>query len=176
MPAQSFFAHTSMERPVYELSSCQNRKSSRDMQNERIRILFERQKSKFSLKLEPRIRNTNIKPILIEEVSRNWMELLSLSERKLIILFQVMNNSDEINYNFKNYYQNKIGIFVKLIWKVLMRWNSWREFKSYESMNFWKEDWSKIRTLFMNSRPEFRNYRMKSIVWMSLEILRMLSQ
>ena len=47
------------------------------------------------------------------------MELLLLSEGKLIILLQVMNNSDEINYYFKNTHQNKIGIFVKLIWKSL---------------------------------------------------------
>ena len=44
LPAQSFFAHTSTGRPVYELSSCHNRKSSREMENERIRILLERQK------------------------------------------------------------------------------------------------------------------------------------
>ena len=44
LPAQSFFAHTSTGRPVFELSSCQKRKSSRDMENERIRILIERQK------------------------------------------------------------------------------------------------------------------------------------
>ena len=41
--------------------------------------------------------------------------LLSLSEEKLIILLQVMNNSDEINYFFKNNNQNNIGIFVKLM-------------------------------------------------------------
>ena len=44
LPAQSFFAHTSTGRPVYEPSSPQKRKSSRDMENERIRILLERQK------------------------------------------------------------------------------------------------------------------------------------
>ena len=42
--AQSFFAHKSTGRPVYELSSCQKRKSSRDMESERIRSLLERQK------------------------------------------------------------------------------------------------------------------------------------
>ena len=72
LPAQSFFTHTSTGRLVHELSSCQKRKSSREMQNERIRILLERQKkTKFSLKSEPRFRNMNFKPILIEEVSRN---------------------------------------------------------------------------------------------------------
>ena len=44
LPAQSFFAHTSTGRPVYELRSCQKRKSSRDVENERIRTLHERQK------------------------------------------------------------------------------------------------------------------------------------
>ena len=52
------------------------------------------------------------------------MELLSLSEERLIMLLQVMNNSDEINYFFKNHYQNKIGMFVKLILKVFMRWKN----------------------------------------------------
>ena len=43
LPAQSFFAHTSTGRPVYEPSSCQRWKSSREKENERIRILLERQ-------------------------------------------------------------------------------------------------------------------------------------
>ena len=47
------------------------------------------------------------------------MELSSLSEERLIILLQVMNNFDEINYFFMNNHQNKIGIFVKLILKNL---------------------------------------------------------
>ena len=42
LPAQSLFAHTSTGRPVYEPSSSQKRKSGRDMENERIRILLER--------------------------------------------------------------------------------------------------------------------------------------
>ena len=44
LSAQSFFAHARTGRPVHELSSCQKRKSSREMENERIRILLERQK------------------------------------------------------------------------------------------------------------------------------------
>ena len=91
------------------------------------------------------------------------MELLSLSEERLVILLQVMNNPGEINYYFKNNYQNKIGIFVKLFSKVFMRWKNGREFKNYESMNLREEDWSKIRRLSMNSRPEFRNYRMNDL-------------
>ena len=46
LPAQSFFTRTSTERSLYELSSdlSQKRKSSRDLENERIKILLERQK------------------------------------------------------------------------------------------------------------------------------------
>ena len=65
-----------------------------------------------------------------------------------------MNNFDEINNFFMN----------KLIWKVLMRWKNWGDFKGQDLMNFREEDWSKIKTLFMNSQPEFRIYRMKLIV------------
>ena len=133
-------------------------------------------KSKFSMIMEPRVKDTNFKPILIGEAFRKWMELSSLSEEKLIMLLQEMNNFDEINYFFMNNYQNKIGVFVKLIWKVLMRCKSWSDSKGQHSMNFREEDWSKIKTLSLNSRPEFRNHRMKLIVWTIREILKMLKQ
>ena len=71
LPAHSFFTHTRTGRPVHEPSSCRE-KPSREMENETFRILLERQKkSKFSLRSEPRFRNTNFKPILIGEVFRN---------------------------------------------------------------------------------------------------------
>ena len=38
LPAQSFFAHTGTGRPVHELSLCQKRKSSREMEQERISL------------------------------------------------------------------------------------------------------------------------------------------
>ena len=56
------------------------------------------------------------------------MELLSLSTQKLVILLQVMNNFDEINYFCTNNYQNKIGIFVKLRSNVFMRWKNSLQF------------------------------------------------
>ena len=48
--------------------------------------------------------------------------MMILSGGKLIILSQVMNNPGEINYYFRNNYQNRIGTFVKLTSKVFMRW------------------------------------------------------
>ena len=47
LPAQSLFAHSRTERPVHELSSLgssSREKPSRDSENERSRILFERRK------------------------------------------------------------------------------------------------------------------------------------
>ena len=67
---------------------------------------------------------TNFKPILIDEVSRNWLELLALSEGKLIMILQVMNNAGKINYYFKNNYQNKIEIFVKLVSSLELRFDT----------------------------------------------------
>ena len=43
------------------------------------------------------------------------MELSSLFAEKLIMLLQVMNNPSEINCFFMNNYQNKSGVFVKLM-------------------------------------------------------------
>ena len=45
-PAQSFSTHSLTGRPENEPSSSQERKSSRDMENERIRILLERANSR----------------------------------------------------------------------------------------------------------------------------------
>ena len=131
------------------------------------------EKSKFSLIVEQRFRSTNSKPIMTEEVSKNWVELSSLNEGKLIILLQVMNSPDEINYFCMNNYQNKIGIFVKLISKVSMRWKNWSDFKGLHSMDFREEDWSKIETQSLKSQVRFRNYRMKVIVKTIREIFKM---
>ena len=61
LPAQSFFTRTSTERPVYEPSSdlSQKRKSSRDLENERIRIFFRDKKSKCLLKSDPEARTSS---------------------------------------------------------------------------------------------------------------------
>ena len=110
------------------------------MENERTRILLEDKRSKFSMKSELRSISMNFKPILIEEVSRNWMELLSLSEGKLIILLQVMNNSDEINCNLKNNDQNKIGIFVKFLSRVFIRWKKMKRLQELRNDEFSIQD------------------------------------
>ena len=60
LPAQFFFAHTGTGRPVYELSSCQKRKSSREMENERIRILLEGQKEQILAEIKTEIQKYEV--------------------------------------------------------------------------------------------------------------------
>ena len=57
-------------------------------------------KSRFLQMIEQRFKDTTFKPILIGEVFGNWVELSSLSEVRLIVLLQEMNNFDEINSSF----------------------------------------------------------------------------
>ena len=84
--------------------------------------------------------------ILAEVWSEVQKHELQAESGKLVILQQGVSNPGEVNYHFKENYQNKIGIFVTLVPKVFMRWKNWREFKSYESMNLREEYCLKIKT------------------------------
>ena len=130
--------------PVNEfssLSSSVRENPSRDSENEQIRILLERETEQILADwiVEQRLSNTSSKPIMIEEVSKNWMELSSLNEVRLIVLWQETNNFDKINNFFIHNYWNQMGIVVKLMWKVSMRWKNWSDFKGIHSMDFWQE-------------------------------------
>ena len=52
------------------------------------------------------------------------MALSSTAKEKLIVLIKETNNFDEINKFFMNNYWSKIGIFVKLMRRVSMRWEN----------------------------------------------------
>ena len=72
-----------MERPVCELCSCQEQRSSCEMENGRIRVLFERQRANSRCFLEPRFRHMTLKPFLIGEMFRNLMEFIELLRREI---------------------------------------------------------------------------------------------
>ena len=76
LPAQSFFAHTSTGRPVHELSSlssCSREKPSRDSENERIRILLERQKEQILADFRPEIQKHEF------QADSDWRSIQELS-------------------------------------------------------------------------------------------------
>ena len=111
------------------------------MENERIKILLQRQKVQIFAEVTTVIHQHEF------QADSDWRRV-----QRLIILLQVMNNSDEINC-FKNNFQNIIGIFVKLTSKVFNgRIEANSKVANHASS---RKDWSKIRTL-MNSRPEFK--------------------
>ena len=85
------------------------------MKNETIRILLERQEEPILADFGAEIQKHEFQADSDRRSVQELNGIISLSEGKLIILLQVMNNSDEINYYFKNNYQNKIMVFVKLI-------------------------------------------------------------
>ena len=72
LPAQSFFAHTSTGRPKTNLVRAKNENEVAIWKTKESGFSLKDKKSKFSLKSEPRSRSTKFKPILIEEVSRNY--------------------------------------------------------------------------------------------------------
>ena len=67
--------HVRTGRPVSDefgsLISNVRENPRRDSENEQIRILLERQKTRFSLIIEQRFRNTSSRPIMTEETSKN---------------------------------------------------------------------------------------------------------
>ena len=77
LPAQSFFTRTSTGRPVYEPSSdlSQKRKSSRDSENERIRILLERQKEQILAEVRSEIQKHELQA---ESDKRSIQELTGI--------------------------------------------------------------------------------------------------
>ena len=66
------------------------------MENERIRILLERQKEQILADFRAEIQKHEFQADSDRRSVQELRELLSLSEGKLVILLQVMNNSDEI--------------------------------------------------------------------------------
>ena len=77
LSSQSFFAHTRTGRPVHELSSCQKRKSSRDMESERIRILLERQKEQILAEVRTEIQKHELQA---DSDRRSIQELNGITE------------------------------------------------------------------------------------------------
>ena len=85
----------------------------------------------------------------------------SSQEKKNFIVLKQKNDVDKIINFFMNSYCNKIGIFVKLMRKVSMKCENWRDFRDLHSTQLQEEDWSKIKILSLNSQVRFTNYRMK---------------
>ena len=142
----------------------------------RLGLFWNDKESRLSLIVKRRFECTNSRPIIIEEVFKSWMKRSSHKKKNFVVLIKETNDVDKIISFIMNSYWSKIGIFVKLMRKVSMKWKNWIDFKVQHSTRLLGENWSKSKMLSMNSLERFRNCRMKSNVWVILQIFKMLNQ
>ena len=95
---------------------------SHSSESEQIRIFLERQREQILADCQAEIRKHQFQADYDRRSVQKLNEMVSsLKEEKLIVLIKKTNNIDEINNNFMDNYENKIGIFVKFMRKVSMR-------------------------------------------------------
>ena len=94
LPAQSFFTRTSTGRPVYEPSSdlFQKRKSSRDLENEHIRILLERQKEQILAEVRSEIQKHEFQA---ESDKRSIQELTGIIDSQRMEIDHTITGCDQ---------------------------------------------------------------------------------
>ena len=89
----------------------------------RIELCWTDRQSEFSPNVERKLRNTNSRLIMKEEVYENEVKLLNLSKKNFTAL-KLKNYNDEINNFFMNGCCSKIRNYVKVIIKVSMKWKN----------------------------------------------------
>ena len=129
LPAQSFFTRTSTVKSVYEPSSnlSPKRKSSRDLENEQIRILLERQEEQILAQVRSEIQKHELEA---ESDRRSIQELTGIVDSQRMEIDHTItgaSNPGEIIYYFKKKYQNTIGIFVKFVSGICETWKDCRK-------------------------------------------------
>ena len=145
------------------------------LETHRLELCWTDRKSKSSPNARRRLRNTNSRLIMTEEVYENCDKLLNICKKNSIAL-KLKNFNDEINNFSMIGYYSKIRNFVKLIIKVSMKWKNYGNSRVLPSTPLQDENSSRIRSLFWNFRTRYRNCKMKLIVWMIQKIFRMLNQ
>ena len=125
--------------------------------------------SNSSLTVKRRFENTNSRLIMTEEVYKNWMKRSSRRKKNFIVLTRSSTSS-----------------WTAIEAKLGSSWSSWEKSQwngrieaisgFYIRHNCKKKNWSKIKILSLNSLARYRNCKMKLIVWMILEIFKVLKQ
>ena len=121
---ESLLPGTQERRPVYEPSSCQKRKSSRDMESERIRILLERQKEQILAEVRSEIQKHEFQA---ESDKRSVQELTGITDSQRREIDHTVASDEQSRRDqllLQEQLSEKIGIFVKVVSKVFMRWKN----------------------------------------------------
>ena len=96
----------------------------RGSENEQIRILLERRKEQILADCRAEIQRHEFQADYDRRNIQKLNEVIGSQREEIILLFKEMNNFDEINNFSMNNYWTRIGIIVKLIQKVSMRWKN----------------------------------------------------
>ena len=93
------------------------------LQLHRLEFCWTDRQSKFSSSVRRKLRNTNSRLIMTEQMCENYVKLLKLSKKTSTAL-KLKSFNDEINNLFMNSYCSKIRNYVKVIIKVSMKWKN----------------------------------------------------
>ena len=148
--------HVRTVRPVDEFGSpisSVRENPCRDSENEQIRILLERQKEQILADCGAEIQKhefqTDYDRRSIQKLNGVIESQRGETNRIVAGDAQLRRDQQHLHEN----YQNKIGIFVKLMRKVSRRWKNCSDFKGLHSIHFKGENKSKIETLSLNLQP-----------------------
>ena len=165
-------------RPVHELSSlssCSREKPSRDSENERIRILFERQKEQILAGFRAEIQKHEFQA---DSDRRSIRELSGIIEFQRREIDHALTGDEQLRRDQQLLHEQLSEQNWDLREAYMKTHNEMEELKRFQGSTFdelSRKDWSKIETPSLNSQPEFRNYRMKLIVCFE-RFLEMLNQ
>ena len=171
-----FFTHTRTGRPVHELSSCQERKSSREMENERIRILLERQKEQILAEVRTVIQKHEFQA---NSDGRSIQELSGIVESRRREIEHTTAGDEQLRRDQVLLHQQLSEQNRDLREAHIKSLHEMEELKRVQELRIdesSRKNWSKIETLSLNSQPRFRNPRTKQIPRTIREILKMLTQ
>ena len=141
-----------------ELSSCQKRKSSREMENERIRILLERQKEQILADFRTEIQKHEFPA---DSGRRSIQELNGILESQRGEINRALTGDEQLRRDQQLLQNRELREPHE---KSLNEMEELKRFQGSTFDTFRRENLSKIETLSLNSRPEFRNYRLKVTV------------
>ena len=128
LPAPSLsVCHVRTGRPTHERSSPGSsirENPCRGSENEQIKILLERQREQILADFRAEIQKHEFQAEYDRRSIQKLNEAIESQRGEIYVLIKETNNFNEINKFFMNNYWSRIGIFVKLMRKVSMRWEN----------------------------------------------------
>ena len=111
-----------------------------------------------------------------KEYSKVECERSSHKKKKFVVLIKETISIDKIINFFMNSYWSKIGIFVKLMRKVSMKWKNWRIFRVLPSTPLSRRRLVEDQDTVLELTGKIQELQNEINFWVVQEILKMLNQ